>query len=260
MTSTRRGIGVAGALDHAIVREIAPEVERLGYATFWANDTPGGDGLASLAAAARVTSSIRLGVGVIAVDRVPASVILDRVDELGLPRERLIVGIGSGGARKGSLDLIRANATALHEAGIRVVVGALGPKMVALSGEVADGVLLNWLTPVAAARSVDELRVAAGDRTVEAIAYVRTALDDSALAKLESESLRYESFPQYGAHFERMGVRAIDTCVTGPTGAAVQAGLAGFDDIVDEVVARAIVANESATNYLDLIRAAAPGV
>lgn len=260
MTSAYRGIGVAGALDHAVVRKIAPEIERLGYATFWANDTPGGDGLASLSAAASVTSSIRLGVGVIAVDRVPASAILARIDELGLPRERLIAGIGSGGTRKGSLELIRANATTLREAGIRVVVGALGPKMVALSGEIADGALLNWLTPVAAARSVDELRVASAGRTVEAIAYVRTALADDARAKLESEALRYESFPQYGAHFERMGVRAIDTCVTGPTVAAVQAGLAGFDDIVDEVVARAIVADESAENYLELIRAAAPGV
>ena len=258
MTSTRRGIGVAGALDHTIVREIAPEVERLGYATFWANDTPGGDGLASLAVAASVTDAIRLGVGVVAVDRVPASVILARIGELGLPRERLVVGIGSGGVRKGSLELIRANATALHEAGIRVVVGALGPKMVAISGEVADGALLNWLTPVAAARSVDDLQAAARGRAVEAIAYVRTALDNSALAKLESEALRYESFPQYGAHFERIGVRAIDTCVTGPTAAAVQAGLAGFDGIVDEVVARAIVSEETAENYLDLIRAAAP--
>ena len=259
MTSTRRGIGVAGALDHAIVREIAPEIERLGYSTFWANDTPGGDGLASLAEAASVAAPIRLGVGVIAVDRVPASAIIARIGELGLPRERLIVGIGSGGMRKGSLELIRANATALREAGIRVVVGALGPKMVALSGEIADGALLNWLTPVAAARSADELRAAARGRGVEAIAYVRTALDNGALAKLESEALRYESFPQYGAHFERMGVRAIDTCVTGPTAAAVQAGLAGFDDVVDEVVARAIVAEESAENYLQLIRAAAPG-
>lgn len=259
MTSTRRGIGVAGALDHAIVREIAPEIERLGYASFWANDTPGGDGLASLAAAAGVTEKIRLGVGVIAVDRVPAPVILGKISELELPRDRLIVGIGSGGTRKGSLDLIRANATALRDAGIRVVVGALGPKMVALSGEIADGALLNWLTPTAAARSTEELRLAADGRAVEAIAYVRTALSNAAMEKLETEALRYESFPQYAAHFERMGVRAIDTCVTGPTAAALQAGLTEFDDIVDEVVARAIVADDRAGNYLDLIRAAAPG-
>jgi hypothetical protein len=132
--------------------------------------------------------------------------------------------------------------------------------MIELSGSETDGALLNWLTPVAAERSIDDLRVAANGKPVEAIAYVRVALANGALAKLEAEALRYESYPQYAAHFERMGVRAIDTCVSGPTAAAIQAGLAGFDEVVDETVVRAIVAEENAASYLDLIRAAAPEV
>ncbi len=260
MKQTRRGFGVAGALDHGIVSEIIFEIERSGYSSFWANDTPGGDGLASLAIAAPMTTSIQLGVGVIAVDRVPAAQILERIEELHLPVNRLTVGIGSGGARKGALNLVREAAGTLRAAGVKVVVGALGPKMIELSGSETDGALLNWLTPVAAERSVDDLRVAANGKPVEAIAYVRVALANGALAKLESEALRYESYPQYAAHFERMGVRAIDTCVSGPTTAAIQAGLAGFDEIVDEIVVRAIVADDNASNYLDLIRAAAPEV
>jgi hypothetical protein len=39
-----RGFGVAGALDHRIVAEVAAAAEAAGYASFWANDTPGGDG------------------------------------------------------------------------------------------------------------------------------------------------------------------------------------------------------------------------
>jgi alkanesulfonate monooxygenase SsuD/methylene tetrahydromethanopterin reductase-like flavin-dependent oxidoreductase (luciferase family) len=260
MKQTRRGIGVAGALDHGIVSEIIFEIEQRGYSSFWANDTPGGDGLASLAIAAPMTTSLQLGVGVIAVDRVPAEVILERIEALHLPVHRLTVGIGSGGARKGALDLVREAARTLRAAGVKVVVGALGPKMIELGGSETDGVLLNWLTPVAAERSVDDLRVAANGKAVAAIAYVRVALANGALAKLESEALRYESYPQYAAHFERMGVRAIDTCVSGPTAAAIQAGLAGFNEIVDEIVVRAIVAEENATSYLDLIRAAAPEV
>ncbi len=58
------GFGVAGGLDPEIVRAIARQAENLGYTTFWANDTPNGDGLATLAVAASVTSTIRLGVGV----------------------------------------------------------------------------------------------------------------------------------------------------------------------------------------------------
>ena len=85
-----RGFGVVGALPHEIVRVIAPAAERAGYATFWVNDTPTGDGLAALRVAADATDAIRLGVGVIPLDRQPAARIADRVAELGLPTERPI--------------------------------------------------------------------------------------------------------------------------------------------------------------------------
>lgn len=258
MSETERGFGVSGALDHSVVRAIVPAVAELGYATFWANDVPTGEGLATLAVAAELAENIRLGVGVIPIDRQPADHIIDRVEALRLPVDRLIVGIGSGGVRRGSLELVRSAIKTLRRRGIRTVVGALGPKMVALSGAEADGVLLNWLTPKAAARSIEIMRDAASGRRVEAIAYVRVAFGDAADARLESESLRYESVPQYAAHFERMGVRAIETSVAGPTPAALQAGLMAFDDVVDEVVVRAITAEETPAAYLDLARAAAP--
>lgn len=259
MSGTQRGFGVSGALDHAVVSAIVPEVVELGYATFWANDVPGGEGLASLAVVAELAEDIRLGVGVIPVDRQSAEHIIDRVEALQLPVDRLLIGIGSGGRRQGSVELVRSAIKTLHKRGIRTVVGALGPRMVALSGSDADGVLLNWLTPQAATRSVEAMRSAASGRRVEAIAYVRVAFGEPADARLEAESLRYESIPQYAAHFERMGVRAIETSVSGPTSAALQAGLMAFDDIVDETVVRAITAEETPEAYLALARAAAPG-
>jgi alkanesulfonate monooxygenase SsuD/methylene tetrahydromethanopterin reductase-like flavin-dependent oxidoreductase (luciferase family) len=255
---TRRAYGVAGALDHAIVREIAPEIESLGFSTFWSNDTPVGDGLASLAAAAAITNEIRLGVGVIPVDRLSATQIIDRVENLDLPVDRLVVGIGAGGTRKGSIELVRSAIETLHRRGIRTVVGALGPRMVALSASDADGALLSWLTPAAASQSVDLMRASGSSDRTEADLYIRVAFGDAATPKLEAEALRYESFPQYAAHFERMGVRAIDTTVFGPTEAAIQAGLAAYDGVVDELVTRAIVADETASAYLELARAAAP--
>jgi alkanesulfonate monooxygenase SsuD/methylene tetrahydromethanopterin reductase-like flavin-dependent oxidoreductase (luciferase family) len=258
MSGVQRGFGVAGALDHDIIRPVAADVERLGYASFWTNDTPNGDGLAALKAAAESTGGIQLGVGVIPVDRVRPERIAERVFELGLPKERLLVGIGAGGTRRGSLDLVRDACRALREHGIATAVGALGPKMVALAAEESDGVLLNWLTPGAAARSVELFRAHGGDRSPRAIAYVRVAFGDGAVDRLEGEALRYESFPQYAAHFERMGVRAIDTCVSGPTSAAIHAGLRQFQDVVDETVVRAITGEESVRAYLDLAVAAAP--
>lgn len=260
MTTASRGLGVAGALAHEIVRPLATEAEQLGYATFWANDTPNGDGLASLAAAASVTESIRLGVGVIAVDRVPAERIVERVAELGLPVNRLLIGIGSGRTKIGSLDLIQRSATVLREAGLTSAVGALGPNMIALSGEVADAVLLNWLTPAAAVDSTAALRNAAAGRTVESIAYVRVGCGAGSSDRLAEEAGRYESIPAYADHFARMGVTAVHTCIGGDDPSGIQDGLTAFADAVDEVVARAIVGEETLERYLTLARAAAPQV
>src|SRR4051794_29079442 len=175
-----RGFGIAGALDHGIVTELASATERKGWASFWANDTPGGDGLASLAAAARVTQHIDLGVGVIPVDRMPVDQIANRLRELELPLDRVIVGIGSGGVRTGSIELMRRAVLELRDlVPVRIHIGALGPAMCRLTGEVADGVLLNWLTPEqarASGVSIRETAVAAGRPKPAIAAYVRGAL------------------------------------------------------------------------------------
>lgn len=104
----RLGFGVAGALEETIIARLAEEAERRGFSTFWVNDTPAGDGLAAIKAAARATASMRLGVGVIPVDRRPVNEILGTISELGLPEDRLLLGIASGRARQGSLDLVEA--------------------------------------------------------------------------------------------------------------------------------------------------------
>lgn len=257
-----RSFGVAGALDHGIVGPLAEAVESSGYASFWANDTEQGDGLASLAVAAGRTSRIGLAVGVIPVDRVPATEIARRIADYGLPVERLTIGLGSGMVQRGALDVVRREAEALRQlSGVRVLVGALGPNMVALGGAAADGVLLNWLVPAWAARSADDVRASAelANRPNPHVAgYIRAALGEESRARLEAEALRYEGYPSYGAHFGRMGVRAINTCVLGHDGHGIQAGLTPFADVLDETVVRAIVAEESLDDYLALAHAAMP--
>lgn len=257
-----RGFGVAGSVSREIVREVARAVEVHGYHAFWANDTPQGDGLAALAEAARVTERVRLGVGVIALDRRPAEKIVARIRELGLPEDRLTLGIGSGGARKGTLDLVRTNAQILEQqTSAKVVVGALGPKMLRLSGAATDGVLLNWLTPEFAKDSAKIVRAAADESGKPApliAGYVRVALGGAAEARLKQEAARYAALPQYAAHFARMGVEAIATCVTGDTRNQLQAGLGLFAQVLDATVVRAITAEETAAAYLALVQAAAP--
>ena len=256
-----RGFGVAGALPVSIIRELAPAAERAGYRSFWVNDTPHGDGLAALSAAAEETSTIRLGVGVIPLDRQPASLIARRVAELGLPMDRLSLGIGSGDPR-GGIERVRAGAAELADLGeALIVVGALGPRMCAVAGESADGVLLNWLTASYVAPSAAIVEAAArnaGRPQPQVLGYVRTAMGTAARSVFEAEATRYAGFPAYAANFERMGTPAEETAVTGDTREKIQAGLASFAAVLDETVVRAIAGDESAPAYRALLEAAAP--
>ena len=259
---TARGFGVAGALDTELIRQIAAHAEHAGYRTFWVNDTPSGDGLLALSKAAMSTQRIRLGVGVIPLDRQSADRILARIAKLELPTDRLTLGVGSGGVKAGAVEIVRQGASLLRErSDATAVVGALGPRMCAVAGEAADGALLNWITPAYAASSADLTRRAAADagQPVPRVdAYVRTALGSGALPSLRREAARYASFPSYAAHLRRMGVEAIETCVAGDSRREIQAGLAAFDGSLDEVIVRAITAAEDLDQYTALLEAAAP--
>jgi alkanesulfonate monooxygenase SsuD/methylene tetrahydromethanopterin reductase-like flavin-dependent oxidoreductase (luciferase family) len=256
-----RGFGVAGALPHDVIRALAPAAEAAGYHTFWVNDTPHGDGLASLGAAAEVTSEILLGVGVIPLDRQPADVIADRVDELGLPQQRLIVGIGSGNP-KGGLARVREGAMTLKERlEAPIVVGALGPNMCAMAGRSSNGVLLNWLTAESVAPSAAIVTAAAreaGRPRPLILGYVRTVYGPGAREVFTEEAGRYGRFPAYAANFSRMGTPAEATAVIGDTPAEIQAGLASFGSELDETVVRAITGVETTDAYMALLEAAAP--
>ena len=256
-----RGFGVAGALPHSITRSLAAAAELAGYHTFWVNDTPNGDGLAGLRAAADVTTNIRLGVGVIPLDRQPAELIAQRVLELDLPQDRLSLGIGSG-QPKGGVERVRSGAATLEELlSAQVVVGALGPRMCAVAGEAADGILLNWIVPDYVAPSVAIVAAAAqkaGRPEPQMMGYVRTVYGPASREVFAGEAARYASYPAYAANFSRMGTPAEETGVIGDTPAEIQAGLAAFAPLLDETVVRAIVGEESEAAYLALLEAAAP--
>ncbi len=119
-----RGFGITAAVDHGVVRDLAREAELLGYSSLWANDVPDADGLASLASAAAVTERISLGVGVIPLDRRPPGVIVEQARATGLPPDRLVLGIGSGGPN-GALARVRDGLAELdRDVAGKVVVGA----------------------------------------------------------------------------------------------------------------------------------------
>jgi alkanesulfonate monooxygenase SsuD/methylene tetrahydromethanopterin reductase-like flavin-dependent oxidoreductase (luciferase family) len=148
MTDRSRAFGVAAGLDPEIATPLAARCEQLGYGSVWSNDTPMAEGLETLAAFAAETSSVDLGVAVIAIDRRSPEEIAARIEELGLPRERLWLGVGAGFSKK-PLTAMREHLPQLREAlpGVRLVLAAMGPKMCAFAGAEFDGVFFNWMTP-----------------------------------------------------------------------------------------------------------------
>ncbi|MFE5670752.1 LLM class flavin-dependent oxidoreductase [Agromyces sp. NPDC056523] len=224
-------LGLPGTTDAAILRALAPRLERLGFDALWLNDVPGGDSLAGLRAAAEVTERLGLATGVIPLDRRP----VEKLDVAGLPADRLTIGIGSGVARRPLAIVAEGIADLRARTDAAIAVGALGPHMRRLAAEEADAVVLNWLTPTAAGHAMDDLRRDAGDRAgaVRGVLYVRTIVDGAARAALQREAARYGSYSSYAANFARLGVSPIDATIDRG------ASLSSYD-VVDELVLRAI--------------------
>ncbi|MCR2784239.1 MULTISPECIES: LLM class flavin-dependent oxidoreductase [unclassified Microbacterium] len=231
-------IGIAAAAGPGVAAELAPLLERAGFHGLWVNDTPGADALEVLAAAAAASENLVLATGVLPIDRRPAAEILREVDRLALPQHRLVLGIGSGQLRTGALDAV-AGAARMLRAGTqaRVVVGALGPRMRRLGATTADGLLLSWLTPAAAAEQARAAHAAAPDAHVAL--YVRTSLHPDADGPLAAETARYGGFPAYAANFARLGFAAEQTVID--SSADLREVVAAYRGGVDEVVLRAIV-------------------
>jgi alkanesulfonate monooxygenase SsuD/methylene tetrahydromethanopterin reductase-like flavin-dependent oxidoreductase (luciferase family) len=243
-----------------IIRASAREAEALGYGSFWVNHPGATDGLAALAVAAQETRRIELGVGVIPLHTRGPESIVQGVRAQALPLERLLLGVGSPNPE--ALKRVRAGIAALRSAlATRLIVAALGPRMCRLAGEVADGVLFNWLTPEHARRSAELVRAgaaAAGRTPPKLFAYVRVALGARACDKLAEEGERYARIPAYAANFERMGVKPVETAIAAQSPDAIPRALAAWRGAVDEIVLRAITGTDTVEENVALLRAAKP--
>lgn len=256
-----RGYGISALVNQEWIAPLAKAAEQAGYSTFWVNDVPGGNGLEQLQRAQAATTRIRLGVGVLPVDRWNAAAITSSVAKLRLEPERLVLGIGAGALHRGSLDATEKVARDLiAKLAARVMIGALGPAMCRLAGTSAHGVILNWLTPAAASELGQLTREGAastGRADPEVVAYVRTAANPKAQDRLGNEAASYEGYPAYSRHFHRMGVSALDTAVNGSP-AEIDARFEAYANNVDELVARAITPGDDLPEYLEVLHAAQP--
>lgn len=264
------GFGVAATVPDGVLGELAAALENLGYDDAWSNDLgPGssGDGIAALAAVGgfgAVRSRLRLGLGVAALDRRSPGVLADAIEAHDLAAtHQLLLGVGAGFSSS-PLELVREGIGELRSLlpeGVRIGTAAMGPRMCRLAGEVADFVLLNWMTPERirwARQRVEEGAGRAGrhPEAVEVAAYVRVAVGSGAAERLAAEANRYASMPHYGRHFEAMGADPASAGVAAEDPGDVIAQLAPYRDVLDSLVVRGLSAEPTLDAHLEIARAA----
>jgi alkanesulfonate monooxygenase SsuD/methylene tetrahydromethanopterin reductase-like flavin-dependent oxidoreductase (luciferase family) len=208
--SDSRGYGVAAGLDSEVAVPLAERCADLGYASMWANDHPAASGLETLADFAQGSDDLELGVGVLALDRHEPAAIDAKIEELGLDRSRLLIGVGAGFSKK-PLTRMREAHDELREAipGVRLILAAMGPKMCALAGSHYDGAFFNWMTADFAAGAREKVEQGAADAgrdTPRVYGYVRTSVGADAETRLAKEEGFYRDLHDgYRNHFERLG-------------------------------------------------------
>jgi probable F420-dependent oxidoreductase len=163
--------------------ELAQRAEAAGYDSAWIPEVVGADAFVLMTAMAGVTTQLRLGTGIVPIlTRTPALMAMTTASIAQLAPGRVRLGLGVSTANiiqnwhgipydrplarlRDYVTIIRqalAGGRVTHEAGvyslrnfrlglsapqpaIPIYVAALNPRMLQLAGEVADGVLLNWI-------------------------------------------------------------------------------------------------------------------
>lgn len=240
------------ALGPARAVETARRARDLGYGSFWTAETTGPEAFSLLAAAGAAAPGLDLGTGVLALQlRTPPLAAMAAATLASLDPERgVLLGVGVSspvvtgrwhGTAYGEhpLSRVREYVALVREClsgekvtfegdhyavkgfrlGLRqpertprIVVGALGPKMLALAGEVADGVLLNYLPASHVPWSVEQVRAGEGESGREAgacriHAYVHAgvAATEPARAKGRKDLFGYATVDAYADSFTRAG-------------------------------------------------------
>lgn len=257
------GFGITSQRDPAGVgvARLAGGLEALGYDELWANDGRLGSGLTTLASAAAKSSRLDLCLGVAPLSERSAPEIAAEVERVGIPHARLVLGVGTGSGS--SLATVRNAVAELRNLlpDVRLAIAALGPRMCALGGEIADVVLLNWSYPDRIAWSrerIAEGAASAGRPMPRVAGYVRVAIGPDAPSRLAAEGERYRGRPR---PYTRL-LDAQDTTQRGMPGVAsvdpaqVPALLAPYRDALDSCVVRALTVEPGADHWLEVATAA----
>ena len=250
---TRLGVVLApfATLPAAEFVAVARETEARGYHAAWTGEAAGYDAITLMATIATHTERLHVGSAVVPVQtRTPVVLGQSAATLSHLAPGRVLLGIGlsskvivgdwHGLAFAPSLQQIREAvqvirmvasgervnfegkfyrvknfrlAAAPPSPPVRVVLAALGPEMLELAGEIADGVVLNWIPPETVPVSIEHLEAGAkkAGRTLgnfEIASFIRTCVTDEAGAAREAlarDITGYATVDAYANFFRNAG-------------------------------------------------------
>lgn len=243
-----------GVLGSAAVPSLARRAAELGYRSFWAAEANGTEAFSVLGAAGAAAPTLDLGTGVIPVQlRTPPLAAMGAATLQGLVPERdVLLGVGASspavvqqwhGADLGDRPVARmreyvalvreclSGETVTFDGDFwsvprfrlaqrlprtpRLVVAALGPRMLRLAGEVADGVLLNYLPAGHVGWSVRHVRAGeqqagrpAGSCTIYAYVHVGVCDREYAAERARRDLFSYAVVDAYADSFRTAGFGA----------------------------------------------------
>jgi len=232
------GLGPQAAVETA---RVAAEC---GYRSYWTAETTGPEAFSVLAAAGAAAPSLDLGTGVLALQlRTPMVVAMAGATLQALHPDRdILLGVGISSPVVATrwhgqpysdqpLSQVREYVTLLREClsgekvdfagdhyqvkgfrlGVRlgerrpkIVVGALNPRMLALAGELADGVLLNYLPASHVPWSVEQVRKG-GDAEIYAYVHAGICEREEGIDLARRDLFSYAVVDSYARSFERAG-------------------------------------------------------
>lgn len=218
--------------------------EELDYRSYWTAETVGPEAFSTLAAVAGVAPSLDLGTGVLALQlRTPPLTAMAAATLQALQPDRdVLLGIGISspvvttqwhGAPFGERPLahVREYVELLRQClsgdavtfqgdfydvrrfrlGVRlgdrrpkIIVGALNERMLQLAGEVADGVLLNYLPASLVPWSVEQARKG-GNASIYAYVHVGVCERQDGIEYARRDLFSYAVVDSYARNFERAG-------------------------------------------------------
>ena len=233
-------------------KSLALLAEERGYETLWMTEGSGGrDALTQLTAIACATSRINVGPGILPIfGRTPLMTAMSAAGLASVSGGRFILGLGVGNRHavesghgvpyqrplarlRETISIVRrllrgdevehqgrlfgmsgaSLGSVLPETPVPIYIAALGPRMLELAGEMADGVLLSWTGGGHLEQSIERVHAGAAragrdPSEIDIAGYVRVAaVDDVEAAQpaLRRQIARYARNPYYRNFFRQCG-------------------------------------------------------